>query len=101
MGLYADAKSIAERDPAAKGVWQVILLYPGFHVLISHRLANWFYRRRLFFIARMISQIARFFTAIEDHLETKIGQKLLLIMARVSLSVRPRRLVTTVPSITM
>ena len=78
MGLYADAKSIAERYPAAKGVWQVILLYPGFHVLISHRLANWFYRRRLFFIARMISQIARFFTAIEIHPGAKIGQKLFI-----------------------
>ena len=50
MGLYADAKSIAERDPAAKGVWQVILLYPGFHVLISHR-CLWFTAGAIF-IAR-------------------------------------------------
>lgn len=78
MSLYADAKSIAERDPAAKGVWQVILLYPGFHILISHRMAHWFYRHRLFFIARMISQIGRFFTGIEIHPGAKIGNKLFI-----------------------
>ena len=78
MSLYADAKSIAMRDPAAKGVWQVILLYPGFHVLISHRLANCCYRHRLFFLARLISQIGRFFTLIEIHPGAKIGKGLFI-----------------------
>ncbi|HAL74588.1 MAG TPA: serine O-acetyltransferase [Clostridiales bacterium] len=78
MSLYADAKSIAMRDPAAKGVWQVVLLYPGFHVLISHRIAHCCYRHHLFFLARAISQIGRFFTLIEIHPGAKIGKGLFI-----------------------
>jgi serine O-acetyltransferase len=78
MSLYTDAKSIAARDPAAKGIWQVILLYPGFHILIYHRLAHWCYRHHLFFIARLISQIGRFFTGIEIHPGAKIGEGLFI-----------------------
>lgn len=73
MGLYSDAKSIAKRDPAAKGTWQVALLYPGFHILIYHRVAHWFFRRHLYFIARLISQLGRFCTGIEIHPGAKIG----------------------------
>jgi serine O-acetyltransferase len=78
MSLYTDAKSIAARDPAAKGIWQVILLYPGFHILIYHRLAYWCYRHHLFFVARLISQIGRFFTGIEIHPGAKIGEGLFI-----------------------
>lgn len=78
MGLYSDAKSIAQRDPAAKGIWQVILLYPGFHILIYHKLSHWCYRHHLFFIARLISQIGRFFTLIEIHPGATIGKGLFI-----------------------
>jgi serine O-acetyltransferase len=78
MGLIADAKSIAKRDPAAKGVWQVILLYPGFHILIYHRVAHWLYRHHLFFLARWVSQSGRFFTGIEIHPGAKIGPGLFI-----------------------
>ena len=78
MGLIADAKSIAARDPAAKGIWQVILLYPGFHILIYHRLANWLYRHRFFFLARLVSQTGRFWTGIEIHPGAKIGNGLFI-----------------------
>lgn len=78
MGLIADAKSIAKRDPAAKGVWQVILLYPGFHVLIYHRIAHWLYRHHLFFLARWVSQFGRFHTGIEIHPGAKIGSGLFI-----------------------
>ncbi len=78
MGLIADAKSIAKRDPAAKGVWQVLLLYPGFHILIYHRIAHWFYRHHLFFLARWVSQIGRASTGIEIHPGAKIGHGLFI-----------------------
>lgn len=78
MGLYGDAKSIARRDPAAKGVWQVILLYSGFHALVMHRPAHWLYRHKLFFLARFISQFNRFMTGIEIHPGAKIGQRLFI-----------------------
>jgi len=77
-GLWEDAKSIAQRDPAAKSVLEVILLYPGYHAVIFHRIAHWFYKKRLFFLARLISQISRFITGVEIHPGAKIGKGLFL-----------------------
>ncbi len=78
MSLYSDARSIANRDPAAKGIWQVVLLYPGFHILIYHRVSHFCFRHHLFFIARLISQLGRFFTGIEIHPGAKIGSGLFI-----------------------
>lgn len=72
-GLIHDARSIASRDPAAKSTLEVILLYPGFHALIYHKVSHWFYKNRWFFLARLISQLGRFFTGIEIHPGAKIG----------------------------
>ena len=55
--LWEDAKNILIKDPAAKNIWTVILLYPGFHALIFYRVAHFFYKHNLFFLARLISQI--------------------------------------------
>ena len=53
--LYEDAKNIQEKDPAAKNIWYVILLYQGFHILIFYRIGHFLYRHKLMFIARLIS----------------------------------------------
>jgi serine O-acetyltransferase len=76
--LLYDARSIAKRDPAAKSTLEVILLYPGFHAIIYHKLSHWFYNKGLFFIARMFSQMGRFFTGIEIHPGAKIGRGLFI-----------------------
>lgn len=76
--LLNDAKSIAQRDPAAKSTLEVILLYPGFHALFFHRMGHWFYKRRLFFAARFVSQFARFLTGIEIHPGAVIGNGLFI-----------------------
>ena len=55
--LYNDAQNIAKKDPAAKNIFSVILLYPGFHILIFYRISHWLYLRKFYFIARLISQI--------------------------------------------
>lgn len=73
MGLLADAKNIQKKDPAAKSLVEVMLLYPGFHVLIFHRVSHWLYRHNRFFLARMVSQWGRGFTGIEIHPGAKIG----------------------------
>lgn len=78
MGLYADAKSIARRDPAARNTLQVILLYAGFHALVSHRIAHFFYRHHRFFLSRMISQLGRFCTGVEIHPGATIGNGLFI-----------------------
>lgn len=76
--LLNDARLIASRDPAAKSTIEVILLYPGFHALVYHRFAHWFYKKKRFFIARFISQIGRFFTGIEIHPGAVIGNGLFI-----------------------
>lgn len=73
-----DAKSIAKRDPAAKSVMEVIFLYQGFHALVHHRISHWFYKKRMFFIARLLSQLSRFFTGIEIHPGAQIGNGLFI-----------------------
>lgn len=76
--IYDDARNILKKDPAAKNLLCVILLYPGFHILISHRIAHFLYRHKLYFLARLISQLGRFFTGIEIHPGAKIGRRLFI-----------------------
>ncbi len=78
MGLIKDAKSISKRDPAARGALSVMLLYPGFHILVYHRVANFLFRHKLFCVARYISQVGRFFTGIEIHPGAIIGSGLFI-----------------------
>lgn len=72
--LKREIKVVFERDPAAKSVLEVILCYPGFHAVINHRIAHFFYKRKCFLIARLISHISRFFTGIEIHPGATIGK---------------------------
>ncbi|GHU89063.1 serine acetyltransferase [Clostridia bacterium] len=76
--LRYDIGAIRARDPAARSNLEVFFLYPGFHALMSHRVAHWFYRHRRFFIARAISQLSRFITGIEIHPGAKIGRGLFI-----------------------
>ncbi|MEG1500454.1 MAG: serine O-acetyltransferase EpsC [Clostridiales bacterium] len=78
MSLLSDARNMAEKDPAAKNVLEVVFLYAGFHALVFHRMAHFFYNKHLFFIARFISQFGRFWTGIEIHPGAKIGSGLFI-----------------------
>jgi len=73
--FYADIRAAQKRDPAAKSFLEVILLYPGLHALVYYRIAHVLYKMRLFFLARLLSQVARFFTGIEIHPGAKIGKR--------------------------
>ena len=66
--------SIKKRDPAAKSKISILLLYPGVKALFFHRIASFFCKAKFDFIARLISQISRFFTGIEIHPKAKIGK---------------------------
>lgn len=74
--LYEDAKNIKLKDPACRSVFEVIVLYPGFHAILLHRIAHVLYNKKLFFLARLISQISRHITGIEIHPGAKIGKRL-------------------------
>lgn len=68
-----DISVIQKRDPAARGLWDVLLCYPGLHALLSYRLAHWFWQRGWCLSARIIAYIARFLTGIEIHPAARIG----------------------------
>lgn len=74
--LNYNLSRIVENDPAARSKLEVLLLYPCIHVEIAHRLSHFLYKHKWFFLARLISQIARFFTGIEIHPGATIGKGL-------------------------
>ncbi len=78
MKILDDLRSIKKRDPAARNVFEIFFLYSGFHALIYYRIGNFFYKHKLFFIARLISQLGRFFTGIEIHPGATIGRGLFI-----------------------
>ena len=71
--LRADIRAVKERDPAARGTLEVLLLYSGLHAIRLHRPAYWLYNHKHFFLARWISQYAKFRTGVEIHPGAKIG----------------------------
>ncbi len=73
--LREDVEVIFEQDPAARSYIEVILTYSGLHAIWAHRLAHPLYKRKFFFLARVISQISRFFTGIEIHPGAQIGRR--------------------------
>ena len=76
--IWLDVTAVKERDPAARSKLEVLLLYQGVHALIWHRFAHWFYQHKMFFLARFISQLARFFTLIEIHPGAQLGHGILI-----------------------
>lgn len=76
--LRKEIRAVFERDPAAKSLLEVLFCYPGLHAILLHRVAHFFYRRKFFFIARLISQFSRAITQIEIHPGAKIGEGLFI-----------------------
>ena len=66
------------RDPAARSKLEIFLLYPGVHAIIRHRIAHFFYRHHLYFLARLESQWNRKRTGIEIHPGAKIGRRFVI-----------------------
>lgn len=66
--MKEDMDVVFEQDPAARTYIEVFLTYSGLHAVWSHRLAHAFYKRKLFFIARVISQISRFLPGLKSTL---------------------------------
>lgn len=76
--LRKEIKAVFERDPAARSVLEVLLCYPGLHAILLHRAAHFFYRRRFFLLARLISQFSRLVTQIEIHPGARLGEGLFI-----------------------
>ena len=77
-GLRQDINAVKSRDPAARSSLEVLILYSGLHAIMWHRPAHWLYNHHCFFLARLISQLARFFTGVEIHPGAKMGRGILI-----------------------
>lgn len=73
--MKEDVEIVFEQDPAARNYFEVILTYSGLHAIWGHRIAHALYKRKLFFLARVVSQVSRFFTGVEIHPAAKIGRR--------------------------
>ena len=73
--FYFDIRAAQKKDPAAKSFLEILLLYQGLHALVVYRITHFFYKMHLFFIARLLSQLARFATGIEIHPGAVIGKR--------------------------
>lgn len=76
--IIEDVNYAFEKDPAAKSKLEVLLLYPHIKALILYRIAHKLYKRKFFFLARFVSNIARFRTGIEIHPNAQIGRGLFI-----------------------
>jgi len=72
--IQADIRAALEKDPAARSKFEVFFTYSGIKALWRYRMAHWFYNKKCFFIARVISQRARRITGIEIHPGAKLGK---------------------------
>lgn len=73
--MKEDIQCIFDQDPAARSTIEVVLTYSGLHAIWAHRIAHALFKKRLLFLARVVSQISRFFTGIEIHPGAKIGRR--------------------------
>ena len=76
--LNYDLERVLNEDPAAKSKIEVLLLDPCIHALIAYRITHRLYLNKRFFLARLISQLSRFFTGIEIHPGAQIGKGLFI-----------------------
>jgi len=76
--LREDIESVFDRDPAARSGLEVLTCYPGLHAIYIHKLAHWFWERRLRWLGRFTSHLGRFLTGIEIHPGAKLGKRLFI-----------------------
>ena len=76
--LREDIAAIRERDPAARSAWEVVTCYPGFHAVVTHRIAHACWRADWRWVARFVSQIACFVTGIEIHPGATLGRRVFI-----------------------
>ncbi|CAH2892597.1 MAG: Serine acetyltransferase (EC [uncultured Paraburkholderia sp.] len=76
--LREDIATIRERDPAARSAWEVLTCYPGLHALVLHRFAHACWQAQRRWLARFVSQMARFMTGIEIHPGATVGRRVFI-----------------------
>ena len=75
MRIFEDVRSVFDRDPAARNVFEILTCYSGVQAVIIYRLTHLLWSYKLFWLARFISTFARWFTGIEIHPGAVIGRR--------------------------
>ena len=78
LRIRDDIRSVMERDPAARTRIEVLLCYPGLWAVWIHRVSHWLWQKKLRLLARIFSQLARFFTGVDIHPGALIGRRLFI-----------------------
>lgn len=73
--LRDDLQCVLDRDPAARGFFEVLTCYPGLHAIFLHRFAHWLWSHRMMWLARFIGTFSRWLTGIEIHPGANIGRR--------------------------
>jgi serine O-acetyltransferase len=76
--IREDVAAVFERDPAAKSRLAVLLCYSGLHAIWFYRINHWLWIHHFYFLARWLSQFARFLTGVEIHPGAEIGRRLFI-----------------------
>ncbi len=73
--IREDVYCVFDRDPAARTRFEILTTYPGIWAVSVHRVSHWLFRRNLKWLARMLANVARWFTGIEIHPGARIGRR--------------------------
>ena len=73
--IWEQIDTTRREDPAAKSVLEIVLLYPGFHAVVLHRISHWLFQQGVPFVPRFLSAVGRFLTGIEIHPGATIGRR--------------------------
>ena len=78
LHLKETLQAYQNNDPAARSKWEILLLYNGLHAILLYRLSHWLWGAHCRFLARFVSQIARWLTGVEIHPAAQIGRRLVI-----------------------
>jgi serine O-acetyltransferase len=73
--IREDVSCVRMRDPAARSELETLLLYPGIHAIIWHRIAHRLWSGGWRFLGRFVSWTSRFLTNIDIHPGATIGHR--------------------------
>jgi serine O-acetyltransferase len=73
--VHEDIQTVFQKDPAARGWFEVLTCYPGLHAIWLYRISHWLWRRHAYWLARYTSHWARFLTGVEIHPGAMIGRR--------------------------
>lgn len=73
--IVEDIRCALQRDPAARSWYEVMFTYSGLHAIWFYRLSHWLWVKKLYYLARWLSQITRWITGVEIHPAAKIGRR--------------------------